>query len=243
MRFNGRPGYDWFFPFESISEFNSEAEQSNVYDAQFALCGFDPERIPEKYKRPYWTITERDIEELGPWKNKSYIAFQMRATNIARTLPLHVVDLVLSVLDKVGMPILCLDDCELEAEVKTCIHDYKNVVDFSQQTPNLRQYGTLISHAQLVVGPDSSAIHFAAAAEVPCVSLWGAFDPDSRVRYYPNHIALWSGRAHCANSPCFNFRPELPYHKCPDGENQRHCAVIGAITQEEILGAIQKHGF
>ncbi len=241
IRFKGRPFFDWFFPFESVSEFDVEPEQGNVYDRLFSLCGLDPERIHEKYKRPYWTITERDIEELGSLKNQSYISLQLRATNVARNLPLHVVDLVLSVLDKIGMPVLCMDDVALEPNIKAIVGRYKNAVDWSERTPNVRQYGTLISNAQLVVGPDSSAIHFAAASEVPCVSLWGAFDPESRVKYYPNHIALW-GQDKCLNAPCYSFMPELPAHKCPEGEEQKWCACIDGITKEEIAAAVDQLG-
>ncbi len=240
IRFKGRAFFDWFFPLESVSEFDSEPEQGNVYDRLFAMCGLDPERIHEKYKRPCWTITERDIEELGPLENQSYIAFQLRATNVARNLPVHVVDLVLSVLDKLGMPILCLDDSGLEPDLKAVVGRYKNAVDWSERTPNVRQYGTLISHAQLVVGPDSSAIHFAAASEVPCVALFGSFDPASRVATYPHCLPVWRQEL-CANSPCFNFMPELPKHKCPD-PNAKWCACIDGITAADVQEAIGKLG-
>jgi hypothetical protein len=233
--------YDWFMPMESVSEYDNSREQGNVYDRMFALAGFDPEEIPAEYKRPYWAMTQKDIEESKEFCSAPYIAFQIRATNPGRTLPLQVVDLVLSRLNEIGLPILCMDSLPFRQDVKKVIDGYKNAKDVSGRFTNERQYGTVCSMANLVVGPDSSAIHFAACFDVPCISLFGPFDPRSRVRDYNNHIAIWS-QENCPSAPCFNFAEELPYHKCPDGPQQKHCAVFSGVTSDQISDAIEKLG-
>ena len=240
IRRDGR-GYDWFMPIESVSEYDSDQEQGNVYDRIFALAGFDPSQIPEEYKRPYWAPMQRDLDETAQFYSVPYIAFQVRATNISRTLPPHVVDLVLSRLIGIGLPILCMDELPLEPTVKKIVESYKAARDISGQLKTSRQYGAVVSMAKLVVGPDSSAIHFAACIDVPCISLFGPFDPDSRVKYYKNHVAIWGGRDHCAAAPCYNFAEDLPRHKCPSPK-QEFCEVFNGITGDKIDAAIYKLG-
>ncbi len=240
IRVNGKPFFDWFFPMESVSEFDTEIEQGNVYDRLFAQLGFDPSRIPEDYKRPYWALTEKDLEDTKT-PTEPYVAFQLRATNVGRTIPLTTMAIVLSELDKLGLPILCMDDDPLDAELAKLIGCFKNARDISGQTKTVRNYGTLIRMAKLVVGPDSSAIHFAASGAVPCISMWGSFHPDSRVKYYKNHVALFHPE-YCQHAPCFNWEEHLPYHKCPNGKEQKNCAVFDGVQPEEIATAIKKLG-
>jgi hypothetical protein len=62
VRFKGRPFYDYFFPLESVSEWDCEAEQANVYDRLFALVGFTD--VPDRFKRPYFQVTQGDREAI-----------------------------------------------------------------------------------------------------------------------------------------------------------------------------------
>ncbi len=64
----------------------------------------------------------------------------------------------------------------------------------------LRELAAILARARLAFGPDSGALHLAAALGVPVVSLWGA---TSALRSTPFGSERWvvSGRAPC--SPCF----------------------------------------
>jgi lipopolysaccharide heptosyltransferase II len=64
----------------------------------------------------------------------------------------------------------------------------------------LRELAAVLARARLAFGPDSGALHLAAALGVPVVSLWGA---TSALRSAPFRSERWvvSGRAPC--SPCF----------------------------------------
>ena len=235
------PFYDWIFPMESVSQYDNDQEQGNVYDRLFAIAGFDPDEIPAEYKRPYWAITKRDLEETREFYVEPYIAFQFRATNFGRTLPLPVIDLVLSRLNQIGLAIIVMDDRPLEPDLKKVVENYKNVKDVTGRLKNVRHFGAVVSMARLVVGPDSAAIHFAGCIDVPCISLFSTFSPESRVRDYKNHVAIWPAEK-CNHAPCFNFMEELPYHKCPDGEQQRYCAVFEGVTGDKINEGLEKLG-
>jgi len=64
----------------------------------------------------------------------------------------------------------------------------------------LRQLLAILSRARLAFGPDSGALHLAAAVGTPVVSLWGATSPARSVPFGCDALAI-SGSAPCA--PCF----------------------------------------
>jgi ADP-heptose:LPS heptosyltransferase len=240
-----RPFYDYAFFLESVSEWDSEPEQENVYDRLFALVGF--RNVPDRFKIPYFPFTQVDRDVYQNWitgpnnidLSRGYIFYQLRATNRGRTIPLETQSLLLTELDKLGLPILCVDDMPPEQPVREMIGSFKNAHDFSRRIDNIRFFGILIANATLVVAPDSLAIHFAAASQTPCLSVWGPFDPQSRIKYYPRQIAL-SHPEQCPNAFCYNYQPNLPAHLCPEGEKQKDCACYRGVTTQEISDALAK---
>jgi lipopolysaccharide heptosyltransferase II len=89
---------------------------------------------------------------------------------------------------------------------------------------SLRELVAVLARARIVFGPDSGALHLAAALAVPVVSLWGA---TSAIRSTPWGQA-WGvvvGRASC--SPCF-------LRECPIG---RVC--MRAVTPEVVGDRIE----
>jgi len=92
-------------------------------------------------------------------------------------------------------------------------------VNVATRINNIRLFGAIVGGASLVLGPDSSALHFAAAFEVPALGFRGPFWPESRTRYYPNQIHLHHPEL-CPACPCYNYLPELPIGKCPRGAQQ-----------------------
>ena len=64
----------------------------------------------------------------------------------------------------------------------------------------LRQLLAILAHARLAFGPDSGALHLAAAVGTPVVSLWGPTSVERSVPYGSEGLAV-TGTAPCA--PCF----------------------------------------
>ena len=64
----------------------------------------------------------------------------------------------------------------------------------------LRQLLAILAHARLAFGPDSGALHLAAALGTPVVSLWGATSPARSTPFGCDALVV-SGSAPCA--PCF----------------------------------------
>ncbi len=65
---------------------------------------------------------------------------------------------------------------------------------------SLRQLLAILGRADLAFGPDSGALHVAAAVGVPTVSLWGATSAARSAPWGSEHLAV-TGSAPCA--PCF----------------------------------------
>jgi heptosyltransferase-2 len=86
----------------------------------------------------------------------------------------------------------------------------------------VRELLAVLAGARLAFGPDSGALHLAAALGVPVVSLWGA---TSAIRSAPfgSDAFTVSGRTPC--SPCFLTR-------CPIG---REC--MRTITVDEVVAS------
>ncbi len=85
----------------------------------------------------------------------------------------------------------------------------------------LRQLIAILARARLAFGPDSGALHLAAAVGTPAVSLWGATSPARSTPFGSEGFAL-AGDAPCA--PCF-------LRDCPI---ERVC--MRGITPEAVLG-------
>ena len=245
-RAKGRPFFDAAFFIESVTEWDSDGEQGNVYDRLFALAGIDPNRVAAKYKRPFFSVTAEDIERCNTWLTgigigqAPYIFVQLRAANKVRSLPLKTAQTLLQAVTEAAAKLACkvvvTDNQPLPIELAEFCR-VNSLYDASTKIPGVRLYGSLIAQARLVIGPDSSALHFAAASETPAIGIWGPFNPESRTQYYPRQTHLWH-RDLCQSSPCYNFMPELPIQKCPRGAAQQHCECFDGVTYDEVYSAI-----
>lgn len=241
------------FFFESISEWDSDSEQANVYDRLFAMLGLDPARVPAKFKRPTVILSKADIELRTTFLQRltasvtkplinGYLFFQPFTTNKVRSLPPSVIEKALYALDqyaqKLQIPILIADSNPLAPHIAEMVKRTPSALNLCGAIKSVRLLISLIGGATVVIGPDSSALHIAAAFEIPAIGIWGPFSPESRCAYYPRQIHLFHPE-HCHNAPCFNYLPDLPVTKCPNGLDQKYCEVFEGVTVEEIFEALK----
>jgi ADP-heptose:LPS heptosyltransferase len=246
------PFFDKAFFIESLTEWDNDSEQPNVYDRLFAMLGIRPETVSPKFKRPTFALQQEDIETRINWLRQvaaatdksfenGYVFVQLRATNKPRSLPQSVIEKVLYAANEFAaprqLPVLVTDDQPLEPAIAKLVLQTPSAINVATAINSVRLLGSLIAGASLIIGPDSSSIHFAAAFETPTIGIWGPFDPACRTAYYPNQIHLWH-RQLCKHSPCYNYLPELPIQKCPRGQAQTTCEVFAGVTVEEIETAI-----
>lgn len=251
-RKQGKPFFEKSFFLEFLNERVEDSEQPNVYDMLFSVLGFDPSRIAAKFKRPALGLTAPEIEGRDVWLKtvggkanrnleNGYAVLQMRANGPTRCLPLEVYEKVFTALgeasERYRLPVLCVDTKPLPPELAELVGKHPWAIDVTTQIPTFRCFASVIAGAHMVVGPDSSGIHAAAAFDVPALGIWGPYSPESRTKYYPNQIHLWHHEL-CSASPCFNIQDSLPVKKCPRGKEQRWCECFDGITSEEIAASI-----
>jgi ADP-heptose:LPS heptosyltransferase len=68
---------------------------------------------------------------------------------------------------------------------------------------DIREVAGVMANCDLVLCPDSSILHLAGALSIPTVSLFGHTDPNARINYYPNTVAIWPGN-NMQCSPCWS---------------------------------------
>jgi ADP-heptose:LPS heptosyltransferase len=86
---------------------------------------------------------------------------------------------------------------------------------------SLRQLLAVLGRAHLAVGPDSGALHLAAAVGVPTVSLWGATSAARSAPWASEPLAI-AGSAPCA--PCFR-------KTCPIGRVCMRTIEVDAVVE------------
>ena len=102
------------------------------------------------------------------------------------------------------------------------------------QPVTFRAIAALASRAGVVIGPDSALSHTAAALDVPCISLFTAFDPAWRISTYPKNRAIYHPDA-CPEAPCSwheaGFPPECPVAAYAG----LFCKCAQEITADEVM--------
>lgn len=249
--------YDWHLFYDQMLEENSEDDQACAYDDLFGFAGLRD--VADVFKRPKVANEIGDVIELSQLNAEEvlfekFLVYQLGAANSNRTYPPEQGgeflrqflerfpdwNVVLVGLDKTGADSAALWGT-LGVKRKT-----ERVLDLINDLRNFRSLIPLVAAAGLVVCPDSSIGHLAAAfPSVPVISLWGLFAPDDRAKYYPNHHPLWP-REVCPYAPCRNHEFTLPVKLCSqatnatEGTNGKWCHVLRAVTPELILAKAEQ---
>jgi ADP-heptose:LPS heptosyltransferase len=237
--------YDYHIMYEGMMEANGEWDQYNAYDDMFGVLGLDP---PNKFKRPFVTVRPEDskgINEAGLDLNMKYMVYHLAPANMNRCYPiLHGMKFLREFLsvypdwNAIVVGIMPKGNFYNQYIVNKPL---ARCIDLVNRTEKFRTLVPIIERASLVVCPDSSVLHLAAAfPDVPIVSLWGLFGPEDRAKYYTNNHSVWKPST-CPHAPCHNHDFNLPLTKCEDAggyhEDQQYCRVLESIELEEILAA------
>lgn len=242
--------YDAHLFYDQMLEENREDDQANAYDDAFAFAGFP--QVPEVFKVPKVVELESDAHEIGAAVRarsiqfpEKYLVYQLGAANPNRTYPPEqggkFIKDFLATNPGWSVIVVGLDKENLAEELfRAAGMRIGRLLNLVNGLKNFRSLIPIVRGASLVVCPDSSIGHLAAAfPKVPVISLWGLFSPGDRVKYYPNHTALWP-QAVCPHAPCHSHEFSLPQAKCHSATNatpgeQRWCNVLRAISPEQIL--------
>jgi len=91
----------------------------------------------------------------------------------------------------------------------------------------------------LVVGPDSSMVHFAGALDIPAIALYGSFDARYRTAYHPS-VRVIQATSGCNMAPCFYHMEKgiaMPWNG-PCAQN-KFCSSLASIEPDEIMAQVK----
>jgi ADP-heptose:LPS heptosyltransferase len=224
--FDAARHYTHHLLYENMLECNSEDDQGCAVDDMLSFAGIDPASVPDAEKLPVVYPTDKDLEGAPRIAAPRYIVIQRNSSNPNRTYP-HALELEA----RMGklLPTFVVGDKD-ERPV------HPTVTDLRGFTKRFRNLIPIVRKASLVVCPDSSVGHLAAAfPEVPVISLWGLFHPNDRAKYYRNHHPLFVPEA-CPHAPCRSHLFTLPFNQCRDAADWSgtSCAALAAITPEMV---------
>ncbi len=219
-----------------------------------------PVRLEENEKKPELVVAPEALNAVAEHLSKinalkkQKICVQFRSSNINRSFDPYKMLEIISMLsydednhifviggkrkkENEDGTIVAVPDCQLrfyQDEDKT---PHERIHNLTGRTTWL-ETAALISLSDLVIGPDSAAIHLAGCLDIPCLGLYGPFPAEIRTRYYPSCSAL-EVSASCA--PCFAHGP-APCSRMKEEDNgvapcwQSINAKMVVREAEEILG-------
>lgn len=230
--------HDHFF-LEGMFECDSEPDQANCFDSHFKSIGFDPNDVPVEFKRPHIFFSHDEERAMRNLKGKygSYILYHWSSSNPNRMYPPEQSVVTLQLLRE-QFPALNIVVAGTIRGDPTGEFEFPGVYDLRNKTRSFREAMLLTKQAELVIGPDSSIMHVAGGLSKPCISLWGLFDPQDRVKYYPNAHPIHSFKT-CPHAPCRNHDFKLPAHLCRDAKNHiepaEFCNALRGIAPLQIV--------
>jgi ADP-heptose:LPS heptosyltransferase len=188
--------YDYILFFQGIIEGNPEAEKKNAYDllkdAFYLEKLEDP--LPRVYVEEKARTRARDFVMRTEGGRRYKIGVQVSPSLPVRAVPPQLfVDFVTCLSDDFMVFFVGGEAQwhEIDLIIKHLPQQkQQQAVNASRHLPTLAEAAALIGEMDLVIGPDSSMLHVAAAHRKPLIGLYGPFHSDLRLKYYKNAIGL-----------------------------------------------------
>lgn len=231
--------FDHLALYELVTNVDEHPDQLHPVDNLLHRLGFDHRQVPpdKKVVRPEFTTAELEAAQKAI-AGRQVGVYQLSSSSLVRSL-LPADSRALAVeLSKAFPDIhwLAVYDRFNKKEYCAPLEGAPDNLEF-KTFDRLRDLIAVISLSKVVVSIDSLAIHAAGTCGVPCVGLWGSVDPNKRVPYYANHLAVWQRQA-CQFAPCFWPNPESFPSRCPSLASLS-CAVLERDTRLAVKAVRQ----
>ena len=198
---------DYHLSFEGLIEKCKEAEILDAHDLFARYAGLDPDEID-------WCVP---IKTPKVEKRSQYVVVQYRASAVTRSPYTGSIVAAVNACTEAGYHVVISDRREMARDIDdiiSCCANPHKIDNFAYKTTGLVDALTLVTHAKLVIGPDSSQVHMAAMQGVPSIGLYGPFPGALRCSRYP--LARWiepepSNVCEFGGSACFRHQ----YMECP----------------------------
>ena len=253
--------FDHYVVMDAVVNMYEHANQPHPLDCMLRKVGLEPHAVVDAMKVVAPNFTTSELSAAMGWANRIFGVYQLGSANPVRNLPPQDSVFLLSkvadaypqvtwlaiydeFMEADYLNLLLVDD--IDPVTKEPRKDekgnvvkkpkYANVTPFRSQ--NLRELWAISGQAKVVVSPDSMMVHVAGSMGVPCVGLWGPFDPSSRVKYYRNHHPIFNKQV-CPHAPCGHYLNKFPRY-CPPRKERNVCEVLAAISPAQVIEGIAK---
>lgn len=258
IQYDSMASYDSHWFIEAATEYDTEPDQLNVYDALFKQIGVDPETVDRKWKRPFIQLGPNDDKAFANFARMIYYDRQLDLRDkpfyvlapIARSqLRVGRYGMWLELIKEISKthPVIVVGEVEnglLPETDMTFPAFYQGVIELASKqanvinligAPPLRQMMSIINKSRGLISLDSGLLYVAQGLRVPAISIWGPHNPQVRIGYDEHYmkLAVWQKQA-CQFSPCFAHEG-FPADKCPTGTEQRVCEVLKATEASDVL--------
>jgi len=258
VQYDSLKNYDYHWFLSTVTEYDSEPDQLNVYDALYKQLGVNYVSIDPRFKRPYVYLVDSDSIHLDQilyrifsekgvdLRRSGFYVVAPFATSSSRTVPystwLGVIRILASrkpviVVGNVNYSIPTIDMSA--GDFMSQLVNEVNVINMAGKTGGIRNLASLLKISNGLVCLDSGPLYIAQGLRVPAVSVWGTHDPGVRIGYDPEYMkrAVWCRDA-CSHSPCYAYSG-FPANKCSRGSSQICCDVLASASPEEICSKLE----
>jgi len=200
--------------------------RTEIFAAELGIRGL--KRLRMDYK-PVYYLSEEDAEFADDFWNrmklndKTVIGVQLHADESYRDYPL--MEKLVELMSEKNT-VLLFDNCRIEG------FDFKNV--FKIDSFSLREAFALASKCNVIIAPDSSFIHLAAAFDIPSFALFGPIDGKVRTKHYTNCTYI-DIREQLGCLPCWR-NESIPCKLT----GMRHSACMESISVHKIINELEK---
>ncbi len=223
--------YSKIVSLENTMETNHEEHATDVFAKALGVP------TPLKSYKPIYHVRDDEKAATAKWlfKGRPNLAIQPRASIPNRDYPGQLWGEVILELEKRGWGILLIGR---KGQIPPLGDKMKSpfIRNLAEEDLSLRESVAVLSQCDAFAGVDSSFMHFAAALDIPSVSLHGAFPWQIRTKHYSLNTAL-TGPGDCAGC-CWhmhNGRMFPPNKPCTE---KGFCVVLAGIKTERIVAKI-----
>lgn len=234
---------DYYCIFEGMIEANKAAETINAYDL-FAERLHVLDKMTNKEKKPILVVGKDDEAWAESFLLKhrgasAMVGFQLSASAVIRTYNAATLRDIATYLAQHNIVSFFFgsehDIPAIDLLLQTAGHP-ENLVNVAQSKPSWLQSAAVLKRMHLMVTPDSSLSHFAAALGVPLLGIFGPFHSDVRFKYYPNAVAI-DANASCKS--CFQHG-SLPCRYVQPGQQDMISKCFDCVQIDIVLETIRE---
>ncbi len=227
--------HDYVLFLDNSIEKDPDAEKKNVYDL-FAEKYFF-QALSDREKRPVLSAQAQELtctssaettiglqlKSGSPIRTPSQAFWLRTASELLRIFPNALIVLIAEHREESSSQTLLEKIHDRHPQARIC--------NFATYSRSINDLISLINQLDLVIAPDSSVVHIAAAFQTPAIGIYGPFPGALRTKYYPDNITL---DAPIACGPCFTHG----HSPCKKLHNDGHSsACFDRISTADITKA------